>query len=522
MINFISHMTNKMMNKRSMPLWHEIAGAINIFSFVNGKFAISLAIISTFFILVFGIGNVLAQDIPKCTSFADCSPYVCFISDECVACNYLPSQCPGFCNTTSGNCESCASDADCDYNEKCDPISGRCNKLSGACGYARNHTWINYQCCVNASGSYVLGFSCPTGKKCVFNECRDECPFGMEAYSGTCKPNVLMNLSTVLLFILFAVSAAIFMIGSATASHRVTEYAKSLFRTTIENVVIVFIILLLVFWLNDVLGPTISKTKLAFPGEKIDRGITEWTSMQAWSLRYLEGLKNSLGMGGQILLMLSMFAGMIGSMNVIFSLKEVIGLPLQMIFPIGSAFSSVMTFLGLTTTAAGTAIINVELQYQLMRLFGENIFSILLPLGVLFRIFPLTRGAGSALIALSVGFGIILPIGYTISDDIAQKFYVNGRPEIRATHAECNIFWISNPGKDCIGMDNLAGAFLGGMGNTEGYTSWLMSQIDANRVLGKILFMFAVEAFLLPFFIYVMTLNLVRNLAEIMGAHVDL
>jgi hypothetical protein len=74
----------------------------------------------------------------------------------------------------------CTSDNDCKSSEICNIASGKCEKLSGACGYAYNHTWIGYECCQDAD--------CGAGKEC------DE--FSNECKEIKIEPNVTTNITT--------------------------------------------------------------------------------------------------------------------------------------------------------------------------------------------------------------------------------------------------------------------------------------------------------------------------------------
>jgi hypothetical protein len=53
-------------------------------------------------------------------------------------------------------------------------------------------------------------------------------------------------------------------------------------------------------------------------------------------------------------------------------------------------------------------------QVALFKFIETSMFSIFLPIGILLRAFPPTRGAGAVLIALAIAFYIVLPLTYTI------------------------------------------------------------------------------------------------------------
>ena len=45
----------------------------------------------------------------------------------------------------------CEADTDCALEQACDAPTHKCIALTGNCGYASNHTWVNYACCMDSS-----------------------------------------------------------------------------------------------------------------------------------------------------------------------------------------------------------------------------------------------------------------------------------------------------------------------------------------------------------------------------------
>jgi hypothetical protein len=73
----------------------------------------------------------------------------------------------------------CTNDNECKSSEICNLATGNCKQITGTCGYAANHTWINYECCEDAD--------CGEGKEC------DE--FSNECKEIKIEPNVSTNVS---------------------------------------------------------------------------------------------------------------------------------------------------------------------------------------------------------------------------------------------------------------------------------------------------------------------------------------
>ncbi|MBU0532101.1 hypothetical protein KKB44_01265 [Candidatus Micrarchaeota archaeon] len=94
---------------------------------------------------------------------------------ECVddLCIVVPGLGPNLCSLDADCMEpvyECYSDNDCDDTDYCDILEGEaggnCLPVTGDCGYAQNHTWVQYECGVDPE--CVL---CPEGLVCVEHQC---------------------------------------------------------------------------------------------------------------------------------------------------------------------------------------------------------------------------------------------------------------------------------------------------------------------------------------------------------------
>ena len=325
------------------------------------------------------------------------------------------------------------------------------------------------------------------------------CPFGQKMVGGQCVNDYLINLANVLVVVFLTISGIVYMIGNVFASPRVIEYSKALLKITLQNVFILFIIYFLLSWL-DTVGSVFATSSLAYPGERISRDFGQWSGMQDYIESYLMGLKNSLETGLRFIFTISVMAGLFSALQFMLSLSS-LGLTGQFMVPLGSGFSSLVNFLSYGVTLLVAVIINVELQYQIFTIIGKNIFPLLLPFGIMLRTFPLTRGAGSALLAIAIGFGIFLPIAYLIGRDIGDKV--------------CGGDLSFDPGE-------LVTRLMGKLRDPGMFVNYLNERLQPGGFFWKILCKYGIEAFILPFFGYIMILNLIRHLAEIMGTHIDL
>jgi len=70
----------------------------------------------------------------------------------------------------------------------------------------------------------------------------------------------------------------------------------------------------------------------------------------------------------------------------------------------------------LLATKITSLLISLHAQYVLASYVEKNMLAVFLPLGILLRIFPLTRGAGGLFISMALGFFFIWPTFYLLTD----------------------------------------------------------------------------------------------------------
>jgi hypothetical protein len=66
-------------------------------------------------------------------------------------------------------------------------------------------------------------------------------------------------------------------------------------------------------------------------------------------------------------------------------------------------------------------LVSLHAQYVLMGNIAENMLNVFLPIGLLLRVFPITRGVGGMFIATAIGFYFVFPVLYIINDPTFVK-----------------------------------------------------------------------------------------------------
>lgn len=110
---------------------------------------------------------------------------------------------------------SCSGSFECLGDETC--VGGECRLLTGACGYAENHAWVNYQCCRDSD--------CVSGKTCFEHACLEPAlvgdrlelePGSIEQEPGYSIPGLsaLFGDSSLMNYVLFLVALALLVMGA--------------------------------------------------------------------------------------------------------------------------------------------------------------------------------------------------------------------------------------------------------------------------------------------------------------------
>lgn len=335
----------------------------------------------------------------------------------------------------------------------------------------------------------------------TFATCQEPCNFGLTCQAESCVPNLWLNAATVIIVISFALIAIIYMIGTIMDNPKVIHWSKTEFYELIGTAVILALYLSLLAILNDVIGPAFYGSSIAYPGEVRRTGQATWATVEGHVMDYTGTVRDSLIDALKALTSFSIFVGSVTSFTLLFDLK----VTLLYLNPFG-AFASIQQAFSAATAAIGTSILQLEIQRAILGL-SSQFFSILLPLGIALRAFPLTRPTGGALIAIAIGFTIILMVFYLFVEDISLHYYDAHCGGVRPSASK---------------LGDLT-AYSGEIGNMDAeHIQQLISEKFApGGYFSCVTFLVLMEAAVLPLAGYLIMLNITRRIAEILGAHID-
>jgi hypothetical protein len=367
---------------------------------------------------------------------------------------------------------------------------------------------------------------CSSEQQCCLGH---PCPIGFFCHNNICRKDVFLNPAVIMLLIIFAIAGIAFAIGKVLDHPRILQWAESEVWETIGTAVIVIAYLGIIAFLDNSLGPALMSGSIAYPGEGRDsQSVCAWISTptstvvstvgeiafplgqegRAWGdvqnhvQGYIKCVQNKDEIVLGLLIFLNTLAGLFSSWTL-----EITVFGMMIYFSPFAMFGGMAQFISTAIFIVASSIIQLQLQLEIVKL-GNNLFSLLLPLGILLRALPLTRMAGSALIAIAIGFTVVLPIGYLLIEDVTSHYY----------NQYCDIHLFNS----LEAVIQVVGLILtGGMGDAERFIGILQDIAHPGSLLGCAAFIVAAESFLFPMIAYLITLNITKNLAEVLGTHID-
>jgi len=349
-----------------------------------------------------------------------------------------------------------------------------------------------------------------------FVSAAQECGFGFSMQNGVCIRDLLVNASTIVIAIAFLLIGLAFMLGQALGNTRITRWSETELYELLGTAVILTIYLSGSAMLDKVIGPAFYNSSLAYPSDPPREGAGNWASVELHVQEYLQGELNFIKDNIiKSMLWLASLAGITSTISLIMSTG-----PAAMSLSPLPAFGGVQQFIALAMGAIAVSAVQLQVQLSVVKLW-PGMFSVLLPLGIIFRAFPFTRMAGSAAIAIAIGFTIILPISYLLVEDISTHYwnwdppgeYASGKDYTACSGQNIDVQQLSGDVGSIV-IQSVLGFSISGIEGA--IKDWIKG-----NTFRCLMFKVVVEAAILPFFAYLVTLNVTRRLAEILGAHID-
>ena len=327
----------------------------------------------------------------------------------------------------------------------------------------------------------------------------DGCIFGSYLRNGVCVPDYLVNLSTMIMLVSILIASVFFMIGIALEHERIKQWSKDLLFQILGTALILGVYLGLAASL-DFWAPALLGTNLAFPAENTVRSsyVPTWEGLHSHVTNYVNCLIRYTNETTRNFAKLVSGISIIGSTSI--NLEVGSYSQYYPVFPSGAGLSS---FSSIVLGMLASTLIQLRLQLAILNLHNA-LFTVVLPLGLVFRSFPYTRSAGAAMIAIAFGFTILLPLLYLIIEDIGFHYYQH------------NVCTESPPS---MSISQLAGIAINSIRN-DAYKV-LTDYFGPGKPFEGLVRIMVIQATILPFVAYLIMLNLTKRIAEILGGEID-
>ena len=325
------------------------------------------------------------------------------------------------------------------------------------------------------------------------------CPFGHTCdNTSNCVPNIFVNLSNIIIVVTFGIIAVVYMLSQVLSNKMLEHWSKTELYEAVGTAFLLFLYLSLSSFLDSTLGPAFVGTNLM----QLTASSTTGPATDSWegtafnhAKKYLDARIDEVIVIIKGLTTMAMFSGALSTFS--FILMKIGYISLTLFAALGSIQFTVSTVIGAVTMS----FLQLIMQRELLGLLSHGVFNILLPLGIFFRAFPVTRSAGSSIIALCIGLGIILPLMYIVLEDVAEFYYTqhNGR-------------------FDLTDLSRLG--FSGsGLAAGESFKATINSLVSGS--LQKAVFAVVVEIMIFPAIAWATALYISKSLGEVLGARVD-
>ena len=232
----------------------------------------------------------------------------------------------------------------------------------------------------------------------------------------------------------------------------------------------------------------------------------DWNNLQQHTVDYAVCLREKNTAYFKALTEMNFVLGFVSSINLVIYPLDLLGLG----FNPGVALKPVMDTMGYALYMLAMTIAQLKVQEVLLCFSKNYMFTLILPFGIALSAFSLTRSAGGALIALAIGFYLVLPITYLVSEEIVQDYC--------ARHGDCK-----------FGSLSLITGFMGeardlaqDMFSSNGQkASELATVVSLDGPFGPMIYITAIASTFLPLCSLIVTLMFIKSFAQFFGADVD-
>ncbi|MFH1447635.1 MAG: hypothetical protein ABIG39_02120 [Candidatus Micrarchaeota archaeon] len=317
----------------------------------------------------------------------------------------------------------------------------------------------------------------------------------------------------------FMIISIVYLVGTLLNVQDLVLWAKNEFFQSAAVVIMLSILMVFFSFLDTMLIPGITATSSGGPFDISANNIFDAAQ------NYLANINAIFIAEFTALLYLNVTLGLFQDATI-----RVMPMGIGFIIQPGALFTPLFHFVGYGLNFLGIAIWAVQIQYAILEFSKNYMFKLFLPLGIVFRSMPFTRGLGAVLIAIAIAFYVVYPLTFVLNMEIATNHYSSVNHALLITDFNAWVFNFAKGNPFGSGDLNILNYlwYIARLIMVVGVTSlslplYLCANLFGDTGIVQEMF-YAVITFtmILPIINVFITFTFARGLANILGADVDL
>jgi hypothetical protein len=317
----------------------------------------------------------------------------------------------------------------------------------------------------------------------------------------------------------FAISGIMIMFSRLFQLPALEQWAKAEMVFSLSTVILVICIFVLVFAIQPVLVSTVQQiTEQNFAASTGPAMIPQGAdlTLMDFALAYMQSIFDCIRSILKLMMKISFPAELAASFNTDAFMFDLVT---------GWAFKSVVQTIRNISNYMTFTLFIYYLFVHIMRFIEATALTIFLPLGIVLRQFPPTRGSGAFIIAFALGFYFIFPFSYIIAVNIApQTMACPIIPDFSNIPGSCGSANPDSAFAATLWLESSSNGILSFLSSLGTYISEVSLDPfgvipDALEFTGGRLTGFAINLCCLPFLAMVITMSFILSTTNLFGAN---
>ena len=333
------------------------------------------------------------------------------------------------------------------------------------------------------------------------------------------------NIAVMLIAIMLSVSGIVLGLGYAIDDKRMKEFGRSELYQSIINGVIVGT-LIAAFATGGIFAAVINSMVGSMGASAACEQSMSGNYAICFAYDYLVGIHPISISGVSYPSLLEESAGLLIPVSVLYAGLSMLGSIHLSIGIVSIGFSSMLkpalTALDYVIEALTASIIGIEVQSILLKFISVTAIPVLLPIGIVLRIFYFTRRLGGAIMAIAIGLFAVFPLTYVLNATLVSSYSSNINNGVITSFINTETSTASGIIGSATSISNNTKYAYGIVGSLESSINGIINGIEGflNQLMNAIAFII-IEVFFLPIFSIILTAISIRELARVLGSEIS-